>query len=295
MKKEFIKVISATALCLGLFGAAFVGINNITLAAASEGTRPLQLAAADIETPITNTAPIVSEEHQKPNMEILLELGVLLPGVNALTYVTAAEIGAQYIWDMFGESLDGKTVLMAYNNHPSAIRAFWIGRVVESGEIDLHDHAATLFTFSLDAITGEYIDILTTVHSMEPSEAVRAALTELQGQATEEAIAIRTGGAAPTQLGEYIETAKKFAQIHFRTTEVVSAEFINVTALGFDIDQYGNLFANNRQLIFEVTDSTGRIAEIAIVEATRQLIWVHTSGNDIMPGFNYIGAEPGRG
>lgn len=307
MKKEIIKSVSATALCLGLFGAGFVTVNNISIASAIEGTQPLQFTQAEVVLPVANVTPIAYEEHQKPDMamNVIFESSAV-PSANALTYETAAEMGAQYIWDMFGKSLDGKTVIMTYSNPPSATRAFWMGRVVEADEVDFYDHASILFTFSIDAVTGERIDIFTAIHSVEPSEDVRAALVEFsnhsQGTSTvspvnemDMLIALRSGGLPPAQLDDYIYVAKGFAQRHFGTTEVVSAELRNINALAFDLDENGNLFATSRQLVFEVTDNTGRVADIAITEATRQLIWLLTSSNDIVPGFNYVGTEPGRG
>jgi hypothetical protein len=310
MKKEIIKVVSVAALCLGLFGAGFVAINSIVLASATEGTHPLQLAHAAVNIPVSNVAQVVSEEHQKPEMvmDVIFESDTV-PSINALSPKAAAEIGAGYIWEMFGESIDGRTVRMIYSNHPSSTRTSWLGIVFEDGarlsepdltleermEISRH----TLFHFSVDAITGEWIDVSTSTHLVEPSEEVRAALVELhnrgQGRATEEAIAIRSGGAAPTQLDIYIEAVREFASRQFTATEIVSVEFRNANAISFDLDENGNLFATDRQLTFEVVDSTGRVADVAIVEATRELIWLHTGSNDIVPGFNYNSAEPGRG
>ena len=315
MKKEIIKVVSATALCLGLFGAGFLGINNLVLASATEGVQPIQLVEAAVNIPVANVALQVSEENQKPEMALsVIFYSSAMPSMNAMSYEAAAEAGAQYIWEMFGESIDGNMVHMTYSNHPASIRSLWIGRVLkpdtflptriamdQDTSIDerLHLHASTLFTFSIDAVTGERIDILTYSHWMQPSEEVRTALDELhsrsQGRATEESIAIRDGGAPPAQLDNYIEAAREFAQRHFSTTEVVSTELVNINAIAFDLDENGNLFATNRQLIFEVTDSTGRVADVAIVESTKQLIWLNTGMNDIVPGCNYVGAEPGIG
>jgi len=38
-----------------------------------------------------------------------------------------------------------------------------------------------------------------------------------------------------------------------------------------------------------------KITDIAINEATKQLIWLHTGSNDIVPGWNYVGEEPDIG
>ena len=153
---------------------------------------------------------------------------------------------------------------------------------------------------TIDAVTGERIDIFNHSHWAEMSEEVRAARGELmnslnQGISTVEGIAIRSGGEPPAQLDDYIEAAREHAQLHFNTTQVVSINFRNVNALTYDLDYSGNLITTNRQLTFEVTDSTGRVADMAMTEVTKELIWLTTSSNDIVPGYNYVGEEPGLG
>ena len=319
---ELIKVVMVSALCLGLFGAAFVGINNITLAATTEGTQPLQLAPAAVNIPVANTAPVVSKEGQKPDMAMDLIIdSSATPSINALSPEAAADIAAQYIWDMFGESIDGKAVHMVYSNHPAATRATWIGNVATtpeafmlferevSREERIQFTRSILFSFSLDAVTGERINISTSSHWVEMAEEVIAALDERfsrsQGEERVTTVATLSGGAppaqldeyieAPAQLDEYIEATRELAQRHFNTTEVVSVELRNINVIAYDLDENGNLYVTNRQLVFEATDSTGRVAEMAIVEATKQLIWLNTGMNDIVPGWNYVGEEPGLG
>jgi len=312
---ELIKVAIVSTLCLGLFAVAFAGVNQITLAAATEGTQPLPLPLPAVNIPAANVVYAASAENQKPDMAMNIILGPdTLPGINAISPETAAEIGARYIWDMFGESIDGTTVKMFYSNHPAFTRASWIGRVLEpeasftigrNASLDerMQMHNSTLFTFSIDAVTGERIDISTHSHWAEISKAmteeIRNALDEFfspsQRRTTEEAIALRSGGAPPAQLDGYIKAAREHAQRHFHATEVISAELKNINALTFALDENGNLIVTDRQLIFEVTDSTGRVADIAIIESTKQLIWLHTGSNDIVPGWNYVGEEPGLG
>jgi hypothetical protein len=313
MKKEIIKVVSATALCLGIFGAAFLGINRITLASATEGTQPLQLPPPAVNISAANVALVVSEENRKPDMELnVIFESDTVPSRNALTPEAAAEIGAQYIWDMFGESIDGKSVQMTYSNPPATTRAFWIGVVFEQGtrlinrESSIEDRMqfgrSTHFTFTVDAITGEWVNISTNSHWTEMSDEIRTArdaareerLTLSQGALTEIMTSERQLYAFSRntqQLDEYIEAVRGIAQKHFSTSEVMSVELIDVATIAYDFNENG-LFPANRQLVFEVTDSTGRIADIAITETTKQLIWLNTAMNDIIPGWNYVPEKP---
>jgi hypothetical protein len=283
------------------------------LAAATDEAESLQLAPTAVNIPVVNAATAVTEENLKPDMalDVILDSSAS-PITNAMSSETAADIGAQYIWDMFGESIDGKTVHMVYYAHPAFTRTIWFGTVLESGtfialerDTSIEDrirlHNSTLFTFSLDAVTGERIDISTNSHWVETSEEVRAALDERlsrsQGGLTEGMIAERElyfFSQNSELLNEYAEAAWEFAQVHFNTTEVVGVELININPIAFDINENG-LFTANRQLVFEVTDCTGRIADMAITEATKELIWLNTSSNDIVPGWNYGDTENDRG
>jgi len=340
MKNEIIKVVAATVLCLGLFGVAFIGINNIVLAAAAEGTQPLQIASMGINDPVANEVPVLREGYQKPELTVQTIIAsdttpstdeVTLrewyqqsidqqnakPAINALTPEAAAEIGAQYIWHMFGESIDGQTVLMTYSCHPAMTRAYWIGSVSEpeafllvNREISLEErqqyNQSKIFTFSVDAITGEWIDIYTNSHWQEMSPKVMDALTERfntgEGRLAEEAMARRYADALFHNAStgkytedEYTEAAREIAQRHFTATEVASIELSCVNAIAYDLDEKGNPYIASLQLVYAVTDNTGRIADIAMVAATKQLIWLNTSSNDIIPRWVYVGAEADRG
>jgi hypothetical protein len=305
MKKEIIKVVSATALCLGLFGAAFLGLNQMTLASATEGTQPLQLDPPAVNISAANVALAMSDENRKPDMafDVIFESDTV-PSRNALSPEAAAEIGAQYIWDMFGESIEGKSVQMTYSNPPAATRAFWIGVVFEQGtrlinrESSVEDRMqfgrSTHFTFTVDAITGEWVNISTNSHQTEISDEVRAALDARlilsQGALTERMTSERQLYAFSRntqQLDEYIEAAREIAQKHFNTSEVTSVELRDVATIAYGFNENG-LYSAKRQLVFEVTDSTGRIADVAITETTKQLIWFNTAMNDIIPGWNYV-------
>ena len=310
MKTETIKVILATALCLGVLTVGFFTVNNLSLAAATEGvesietTPPVAEIQTTSETPVASETSEVFEENQVSEMTFDVVFNPLgaTPSANALSAEAAAEIGAQYIWDMFGICIDGQTITMFYGGqHPSQTRSIWGGSIGRTyfydGDYQFIIEDENSITFSIDSITGERISIYRHVAFPELSEDVRAALEEFfnnrESRAIEEMIALRMG--APVEYGAFIEAVKEHAGRHFVSTEIVSVEFMGANAITYNLDENGNLYITDRQLTFEVTDSTGRVADIAMVEATKELIWLDTSANDVIPGFSYMGATPGLG
>ena len=322
MKKEFIKVAAATAVSMAAFGIVFIGANHFALASATSNTQPLASAQQHNDTSIVR---VVSQEPQTPsgawtqtnvnptastartnnaqgasstlvaNPDARVDImPSATPSANAISTELATEIGAQYIFDMFGADIGDKTVHLIYSAHPSMTRTFWRGIVTESGQTDRNNE---LFEFTLDAVTGQRINISNRGGAApNMSEEVRAALNEFfqDHSRFEEQLALRQGQ-PPAQLDAYLQTARNFAALHFNNSEVVNIEFVNSNALSFDLDEQGNLVAVGLQLIFTATDSTGRVADISISSETHELIWLLTESNDIVPGFNYVGSEPGRG
>ena len=53
---------------------------------------------------------------------------------SALPIEEAAEIGAQYLWDMFQIDLEGKTIYMSHFVDPSVAKAYWkVAHIIETG------------------------------------------------------------------------------------------------------------------------------------------------------------------
>ena len=282
--KEIIKVAMAAVLSIGLFSAAFAGANNFAFAAVTSKTESFPPVA----TVHISAAKIVApEDYQEP------ELTVIVPdnpwyavSPNAMTAEDAAALGALYIWDIFGERIDGKVVEMYYSAGESHTRAYWHGNVVDS----LDD----LYSFTICAVSGERIDISQEVSHVTGKD-VSAALTELHNDLSrrDELVNLRSAGQPPENLDEYAQAAKDFAAKHFIATEIVSVAFVNVSAAKFDLDERGKLFVAAWQLLFTVTDSTGREAEVAISRETKDLRRITTQHNDVIPGYSY--EAPGVG
>ena len=292
MKKEFIKVIAVTALCIGVFCAGFIGINHFALASAMDGTDSIQPMTTSVAVPLS--AAQVTENalwggFQTPDLTVSVLYNGNTPSANALSPEDAAQIGARYVWDMFGECMDGKYVGLWYADWTSQIRRYWVGQFAESEEAFYNSQL--LFMFFIDAVTGERIDInvLYSIERCDEHDAMFARARE-DGSLLELRTSIGNDE-VPEQLNEYIEAATEIASRHFINTEVVNVEFLAINASNFGFDENGNIIGIARQLSFRVTDNTGRTAYMSIYQETKTLRHLHTQHNDIIPGFAYVRNE----
>ena len=302
---EIIKVAMAAVLSIGLFSATFVGINNLAFAAATNKTQSIPPVVATANIPATKI--VVPEDYQQPELSVYDATDkTVAVNPNAISAEEAAELGAQYIWDMFGESIDGKTVVMTYCVWPSHTRAYWMGEVAETK--DAAENNVWLFNYYIGAVSGERADIYDMILDIADDRRGRDGewdewdrekwrlITEfteeyrLAGRVDEldEMFAVK-----PTdeQLDEYGQLAKGYAAKHFVGTEVSDAAFLG-GGVDVDIDEDGNFVKTDKTLEFKVTDSAGRSAVVTVAIETRALLNVSSSQFDIVPGFNadYSGA-----
>jgi len=304
-RKEFIKVIAATVLCIGIFTVGFFGISSLVLASAIGTTILIPPTITSDFLLSENTLP---EDYQSPE---LIVAGEDHPDANAISREEAAEIGAQYIWEVFGESIDGKYVRML-TGLGFETREYWLGSVHDEyftlpfglhslvgveitedmvnlmREIGNWSAPPERFNFIIDAITGERINISRGMDYYCESDGMTL-LRELQQD--EEARAtvgmFYTTAEPPEDITEYAKAAKEYAQRHFNNTEVVGVVYDSVLPAhgGFGRDSDGNIFIKYRDLTFLVTDSTGREAYVIIHEADG-LMHISTRHNDMMPGLS---------
>ena len=313
-KKDIIKVIASIILCLVMFAVGFYKINSLSLTALTEEAKPISgnnsgerindwLENLPGNGSITPEFLLYTEEYYRAiNFMVIVE-SEIEPSINAMSAEAAANLGAIYIFELLGESIDGKVVIMNYSNHPSSVRTYWHGRVIEMCEIVFGDEqlyrTSSLHTFSLDAVTGKRIAISTTMRWRVWSDEVRAAIAEISetdGQRRRdlnEILEVRVETPQQSAPDDFAAAAAGFAQLHFMHTEVSTVEFRDTNAIDFNLDADGTLYISDRQLIFEVTDCTGRIADMAISERTKGLLWLNTGFNDIVPGWNYAGGGIG--
>jgi len=148
----------------------------------------------------------------------------------------AAQIGAQYIWDVFGESIDGMYVEIMFAAWPSQSRTYWMGVVFPSNpdsmettdlQSRLHRAHNELYRFAIDAVTGLRVDISPGFGFIpQPSYEERQALSEwrMSGERLAWHIAweeMSTAehmsylGLSQQDIQPYLQAAREFARRHF--------------------------------------------------------------------------------
>ena len=324
MKKELFKIMGIALVCIGLFCAAFMGINSITLAAIADEPETINLDPVIVAAPPAPLEEVVPpQDFQSPAVTTeIFTRPDHNPNTSVLSPEEAVEFAAMYIWEMLGVCLDGTHFNIWYTNCPSTTRSTWSGsvkthsihdityvvdgyddevisitrmRMVErDGETVLVEDPSLaypyweeprqLFSFSIDAITGERISLLHIIPELFTSENRRDLL-----HANQDLI--------PTTLDnmeEYKNAALTFAKRHFNNTEVVSIEFDRAFPALLGYDDSGNVIVKTLRLDFLATDSTGREAEVMILSGTKALHSINTHHNDMIPGFVFEGC-PGPG
>jgi len=325
--KEIMKAAGIAVLSVGLFCTAFVYANHLAFASAVNGNEPIFLTASPIAAmPIAGSQPYTSpgEDEDKgyfvPPVFTIIDLnhGTAKPPAQAMQAEEAAQIGAYYIWDVFGESIDGMYITMNYTAWYGHARTHWAGTVhptIESigldwefdGENGHEDPFEPMFMFLIDAITGKRVDIMYFGPRVRqhPDGITADYLMEFRSSLSDTWFFMDVHeqmyyiGLTPEQLKVYTQIAKEFAARHFNNSMIADAELGNDYGTGLNIgpriDENGNMFAVLEGLSFTITDDTGRIAHVRIpAEAGRsRMIRIETQGNDRIPGFSYD--RPGLG
>ncbi len=327
---ELWRTIYVSTLALLLAATVFIGVNDIVFAAATQPeTIPLTDDIKEDEI-ITDVLP---DGFKAPTLNVIWDKNEGYdqnqPKAGAMSYEEAAEIGAQYIFDMYGESIDGKTVKMLYAAWPFSTKTYWHGTVANSeAELkprDLTDKeradygmteegatvAATgisqsLYDFSIDAVTGERVSINSHPDIPAPTnlgEGKTYTLSPVQMEAMQ--------FEAPANAEEYADVARAFAQKHFNHSTVESVDFHRISLNtgdrtetkkhgeayreAYDADKDKpftfTLYEKGRDITFNVTDSIGRVANVTIDMDTKQVTFFDTSGSDFVPGYNYEGED----
>ena len=295
--KEILSVAMAVVLCIGLFSAAFACANHFAFAAVTGKTESITPVAATVKIPVAQIA--TPDDYQQPELFVYDATDRrLASNPNALSAEEAAELGALYIWAIFGESIEGKTIKMSYCVWPSHTRAYWLGEVAESK--DAAENHDILYDFYICAISGERVD----VHNMNPDIGGRMREGEwttkhreiyslLNAFMEEYRLAGRVDeldamfAVRPTeeQLDKYGQLAKDYGAKHFIGTEVTELVFLRGGS-SVDMDEDGNFVKTDKSLTFKVTDSTGRCVDVCLAIETRTLLNLSSSQYDIVPGFN---------
>jgi len=314
--REILKVAIATVTAVALFGGALWGVNIRTLHAATDGAtylpqtveyvsipdNPVPEDTQDLSFTLANITPEHVEIHQM-----------------AMSMDEAALVGARYIYDVFGECIDGMYIEFEFQNWDHMTRTIWFGvvsdvyrnsaaRIQRSNE--LHEEFLTRFDagvdldatdyewrnflenypyipgrfyFSIDAITGERIDILrqsdvNRLWTREMSAIIEAYVDRVWdgnwGM-------VHANEIDPAVVEEFSHVAAGYAQRHFNNTVVVGVEFGGASTFLTVDDNNGVVYVVS--LVFQVTDDTGRVASTVICQTNRTLNYISTMRNDMLP------------
>jgi len=277
----------AAIMAIAVFCGMFLGANAFAFAAATNNPAAIPSAQDGPRAAVVADAA-APQGFQSPSLTIVERTHEgqqpIAKSARAMSIEEAAELGAQYIWDMYGESIDGKRVDLFYASFPSSTRAYWLGYVIDPFETEVENAQGHMvigverYNFSLDAITGERIGI------------GKAFPTSIDWDFTmEEILDLRLRFMNPTftpeQMDKYAQLAKDYADVHFAFTNVVSVTFSHATPAIYARDLAGSLEATNYVLWFDVTDDTGREAKVSIISELGQLFILDTQHCDIVPGF----------
>ncbi|MCL1949028.1 MAG: hypothetical protein FWF59_04775 [Turicibacter sp.] len=259
-------------LMLAGFSLVFIAANNFVLRRQFAGIVTLSAFTAVI--------PIPREQIQLPAgfvppVDLQIERGnTPTQPERFLPDEEVALIGAQCIWEMFETDLSHHTLFLFFSeaNDFSGRELIW-GDVFQSPEdIGL---VVPEYTFLLDALTGERVDILGHTAEWENlGEIIPYLPADFENL-------------PPTILypdyEEALEAAMEFARRHFNQTQVVRGAF----SAAWPIHVIWNAATQEPTipfaLTFQVLDERNRVATIIINSDTLELISLSTRFNDFMP------------
>ena len=308
--KENLKVAGVSVLAIGLFSTAYLGANNIALATATSGSTLLSASyVAQVSTPVVSI-PNAEQRLSATDSSVFVPPSITVERspfqyddipANVMPMEEAAHVGARYVWDTFGVNIDGMFVIMNYDNcwfRPG--RGRWTGSVAlpadEASSIYATWHSvigevpwlwgATVFTFTVDATSGERLEIAyRTPRGNHPPQVIEHDTQPLWESAQGLAIQAMTDyevaafiGLSSEQLEAYRQEALAIAQAHFIDADIASVE-LGVTFRTpyrtsrrpgieplLDTDADGNIFGAFSGIVFTATDEHGNEAEIEIRE-----------------------------
>ena len=317
--KDLLKVATVCILSIGFFCLAFAGFNHMIFASATNDTTPLP--------PATTTEAYTQNQEQldvdvdtdaftSPTFTLIEVVDLHAHSIpsSAISIEDAAEIGARYIWDVFGTSIDGLYMEVWFSAHASQSNTTWRGMVYMenplNGELNevygysiLENSALPVYIFSIDSITGEREDITYIDQQRENQHEIRLVrevpyhedYIELDTRTPlldagwfdmniDEQVAF--AGLSNEALYAYLQTAMTLAQAQFNTSNVSNVQLTSLATNGI-IDGLVDVAALN----FTAIDSNGREALIFIPATGADFIMISitTNHNDFIPGFNYAG------
>ncbi len=177
------------------------------------------------------------------------------PDSDMLSLDEAAEMAARYIYDIYGESIDGYAIWISFQGD----RGHWAGRVTTSESRLVADEI--VFSFTIDAASGKRIRIID----------MRAEDTDLPDKTMTREEISKLDKQVPDNLAEFEQLAYEYAEKHFYDDEVASLNYNGMQIESAGRESAGVFKYKETLLSFVAADTTGRDAEIIIVMETNRL------------------------
>ncbi|MDQ0178271.1 hypothetical protein [Bacillus chungangensis] len=177
----------------------------------------------------------------------------------------AAEIGAKALWELFGQSLEGKVIEMSYFNaslesHPEL---FWQSRPEWTGTVQINDKLN--YSFTVDAVTGEMFRISHN-RQFDDSHPIVQQYKDNKGASD-----LLDKIAENPQ--EYVEPAKKLAEkYNVIQSPIKSVEFKGTGSRGKQ-ESY-----NDPYVRIEITGKNGERADVELAMRDKELVGITYPG-----------------
>lgn len=210
-KKEVSKLILTGALAISVFGGTFIIANHYVLASSYD-------KAVSLPTSYQESAPKLkkSSDYVKADYKVKVDEGHISKNPNIISADEAAEIGAQYLWDVYKVDLSQKTIHMSYSADPSRAIGYWYGTIYEEdSEEESLKYMSSIYSFGIEAISGKRDSI-----SYENNEEVEETIPYLESEMNRY---------YKKNSKEFLKLAKQFAE-HNLPSKPVKAKFIGTGA-----------------------------------------------------------------
>ena len=343
--KELLRVAIIAIISIGIFSAAFIAVNNRVFVASVSGGEilnllqdqpPEEMFALLPQTEIINEADTALYEIENGEQLYYPQLVTepLIPAFSpptitivenqwrrnmvteipayVLSVEEAVQIGALYIWDVFGIHIDGLYVDMQYVTWPGNSRTYWDGTVSDRPDlfdvwIDVPEEFPPI-RFMIDAVTGMRVDISRDMPRIifveaDPMseeemnrfwrwrEVVGEYLNRIRWHEMDTLSQITRMGLTHEDIEPYLQLARGYAARHFNNSVIVSeTESYGVMHAHFtgtdNIDENGNVIIALGGVSIYVEDNTGREARVYLTFVPDgHVASIFTQHNDVIPGY----------
>ena len=247
--KSIVKLGLASALAMTTFTGSLAGFNHLHLSAATAGVQTLPA----VERGTVLSGIQAPEGFIRPNLHILERgrHGEALP-THYLSAQDAAQVAAMYVWNVFGDDLDGRHLAMFLDSGLQTDRSTWRITVLGDGRVMVYDETAALeaegltrdseawqarmnqvrgnpaleaqdpYQVIIDAITGEWLGI-SRINYQHPVRGESVSAEDIMDAIRNRDRALAVGEADPMdnfepnaqQLERFIQTSAHQAIRHF--------------------------------------------------------------------------------